>query len=155
EAEVRDESRRTIEGQGSVLATRQEFYAFVETDGGWYQPQNEAFVEVRTITPGNEPVSTKGEVIVKRISYAGADPAQPQEQELKRWDAETDAQGRLSFKYPIPGEGQYRLVFATRDSAKQEVLGNAVFWVNGPKFDGRIYRFNDLEIIAYRRTYKI
>ena len=42
EAEVRDASRRTIEGQGSVLATRQEFYAFVETDGGWYEPKNKA-----------------------------------------------------------------------------------------------------------------
>jgi hypothetical protein len=30
-----------------------------------------------------------------------------------------------------------------------------VFWVNGPKFDGRVYRFNDLEIIADKRSYKI
>ncbi len=31
---------------------------------------------------------------------------------------------------------------------------NAVFWVAGPAFDGRVYRFNDLEIIADKRTYK-
>src|ERR1035441_9142718 len=73
EAEVRDESRRTIAGQGSVLATRQEFYAFVETDGGWYQPKNEVAVEVRTLTADNQPVTTSGEVFVKRISYSGAD----------------------------------------------------------------------------------
>jgi len=155
EAEVRDESRRTIEGQGNVLATRQEFYAFVETDGGWYQPKNEAFVEVRTLTPDNAPVTTAGEVIVKRISYSGTDNTVPDETVVKRWDAETDAQGRLSFRYPIPGEGQYRITFVTRDSAKEQVQGNAVFWVNGPKFDGRVYRFNDLEIIADKRTYKL
>jgi uncharacterized protein YfaS (alpha-2-macroglobulin family) len=155
EAEVRDESRRTIEGQGSVLATRQEFYAFVETDGGWYQPKNEAHVEVRTLTPDNAPVTTPGEVIVKRISYGGADNSVPEETIVTRWDAETDAQGRLSFRYPIPGEGQYRITFVARDSAKEEVQGNAVFWVNGPKFDGRVYRFNDLEIIADKRTYKL
>jgi uncharacterized protein YfaS (alpha-2-macroglobulin family) len=155
EAEVRDESRRTIEGQGSVLATRQEFYAFVETDGGWYQPKNEAQVEVRTLTPDNTPVAAAGEVLVKRISYGGADNTVPEETIVKRWPAETDAQGRLSFRYPIPGEGQYRFTFVTSDSAKEEIQGNAVFWVNGPKFDGRVYRFNDLEIIADKRTYQL
>jgi uncharacterized protein YfaS (alpha-2-macroglobulin family)/tetratricopeptide (TPR) repeat protein len=155
EAEVRDESRRTIEGQGSVLATRQEFYAFVETDGGWYQPQSDAFLEVRTLTPNNEPVAAHGEVIVKRISYSGADNNTPEEAVVKRWEAETDAQGRLSFRYPIPQEGQYRITFITHDSANEEVQGNAVFWVNGPKFDGRVYRFNELEVIADKRTYKL
>ena len=155
EAEVRDESRRTIEGQGSILATRQEFYAFVETDGGWYQPRNEAFVEVRTLTPDNVPVTTQGEVLVQRVGYSGADNSVAEETVVKRWKATTDAQGRLSFRYAIPGEGQYRITFVAHDSTKQEVQGNAVFWVNGPRFDGRVYRFNDLEIIADKRTYKL
>jgi uncharacterized protein YfaS (alpha-2-macroglobulin family) len=152
EVEVRDASRRTIEGSGSVLATRQEFYAFVEGDAGWYQARNEAFFRVRTLTPNSEPVATSGEVIVYRISYQDS---QPKETEVTRWDAETDADGRLSFKYQIPSEGQYRVSYSTRDSQNAEVLGTAVFWVDGPKFDGRVYRFNDLEIIADKRTYKI
>lgn len=155
EVEVRDESRRTIEGRGSVIVTRQEFYAFVETDGGWYRPGNETFVDVRTITADNVPVATKGEVIVYRIRYGGADNSEVNEDIVKRWPAETDTEGRLSFKYPIPGEGQYRIVFKTEDSWGEEVLGNAVFWVAGPKFDGRVYRFNDLEIVADKRTYKL
>ncbi|MDB6059647.1 MAG: alpha-2-macroglobulin domain protein, partial [Verrucomicrobiales bacterium] len=152
EAEVRDASRRTIEGSGSVLATRQEFYAFIEGNAGWYQARNEAFFNVRTLTPNNEPVATKGEVVVYRISYTDS---QSHETEVRRWDAETDADGRLAFKYQIPSEGQYRITYSTRDSQSAEVLGNAVFWANGPKFDGRVYRFNDLEIIADKRTYKI
>lgn len=155
EAEVRDQSRRTIEGQGSVIVTRQAFYAFVEADGGWYRPQNEAFMEVRTLTPDNVPVATRGEVIVYRIRYGGTGNREVTEEVVKRWDAETDVEGRLSFKYPIPGEGQYRVTFKTQDSWGEEVLGNAVFWVSGPKFDGRVYRFNDLEIIADKRTYKV
>ena len=155
EAEVRDESRRTIEGRGSVIVTRQEFYAFVETDGGWYQPRNEAFVNVRTLTPDNVPVAAKGEVIIARIRYGGADNREVQEEIVRRWEAETDAQGRLSFRYPVPGEGQYRITFKTQDSWKEEVQGNGIFWVHGPKFDGRVYRFNDLEIIADKRTYRI
>ena len=33
---VLDESRRTVEGEGTVVATRQAAFAFVEMDGGWY-----------------------------------------------------------------------------------------------------------------------
>jgi uncharacterized protein YfaS (alpha-2-macroglobulin family) len=155
EAEVRDASRRTITGEGSVVATRQEFYAFVETDAGWYQPKNEVAVEVRALTADNQPVAASGQIVVKRISFGGADHSAPEETIVKQWDAATDAQGRLSFRYPIPGEGQYRITFLTRDSADGEVEGNAVFWVNGPRFDGRVYRFNDLEIIADKRAYKV
>jgi len=155
EVEVRDESRRTIEGEGSVIVTRQEFYAFVETDGGWYRPKNEAFIEVRTLTADNVPVAAKGEVIVYRIRYSGADNSEVHEDVVQRWDAETGPDGRLSFKYSIPGEGQYRITFKTQDSGGEEVQGNTIFWVSGPKFDGRVYRFNDLEIIADKRTYRV
>ncbi len=154
EAEVRDASRRTITGQGDVKVTRQQFYAFAETRNGWYSPQEDAFVDVRTLTADNAPVATQGKVTVYRIRYEGPDQAVEKEEEVKSWDAETDADGRLSFKYPIPGEGQYRITYLTHDNWNQEVQANTVFWVCGPKFDGRVYRFNDIEIIADKRAYK-
>jgi uncharacterized protein YfaS (alpha-2-macroglobulin family) len=153
EAEVRDASRRTITGQGDVKVTRQQFYAFAETKNGWYMPQEDAFVDVRTLTADNVPVATKGKVTVYRISYQGIDQSVEKEEEVKSWDAETDTDGRLSFKYPIPSEGQYRITYLTHDDWQQEVQANTVFWVAGPKFDGRVYRFNDLEIVADKRTY--
>lgn len=155
EAEVRDASRRTIAGQGSLLVTREEFYAFVETSGGWYRPGNEAFLEIRTLTPDNVPVAAKGELVVARLRSNAAAERLPTEEIVRRWPAETDADGRLSSKIPLPGEGQYRVTFQTRDARRREVQGNAVFWVCGPKFDGRVYRFNDLEIVTDKRTYKI
>ena len=154
EAEVRDASRRTITGQGDIKVTRQQFYAFAETKNGWYMPQEDAFVDVRTLTADNTPLATKGQVTVYRISYTGADNAVEKEDVVKSWDAETDADGRLSFKYPIPSEGQYRITYLTHDDWQQEVQANTVFWVSGPKFDGRVYRFNDLEIVADKRTYQ-
>ena len=154
EAEVRDASRRTITGQGDVKVTRQQFYAFAETRNGWYMPQEDAFVDVRTLTADNVPLATHGKVTVYRIRYEGSGQSVEKEEEVKSWDAETDVDGRLSFKYPIPSEGQYRVSYLTHDDWKQEVQANTVFWVCGPKFDGRVYRFNDLEIIADKRTYK-
>jgi len=155
EVEVRDSSRRTIEGRGSVLVTRQEFYAFVTLNNGWYQPQNEVLATVRTVTPDNVAVAAEGQVEVYRIRFGGADRSQVQEEEVAWWNAATDENGRLSLRYQPPGEGQYRLVFRTLDGSGAEVLGNALCWVIGPAFDGRIYRFNDLEIIADRRTYAV
>ncbi len=154
EAEVRDASRRTITGQGDIKVTRQQFYAFAEMRNGWYQPGEDAFIDVRTLTADNTPVATKGTVTVYKVHYEGPGQSTEKEDVVKSWDASTDADGRLSFKYPVPGEGQYRICYVTHDDWQQEVQGNAVFWSVGPAFDGRVYRFNDLEIVADKRTYK-
>lgn len=153
EAEVRDESRRTITGQGDVKVTRQAFYAFAEANNGWYQPQSDAFIEIRTLAPDNVPVATEGKVTISNIQYDSSQSA-AKEVEVKSWNASTDKEGRLSFKYSIPSEGQYRVTYKTQDSWKEEVQANTVFWVYGPKFDGSVYRFNNLEIVADKRTYQ-
>ena len=154
EAEVRDASRRTITGEGSVVATRQSFYAFVETDNGWYRDTGDVRVKVRTLSPDNVPVAAQGEVIVYRITYPDGE-VQPKEEVVKRWPAETDPEGRLSFSYALPGGGQYRIAFTTQDAWEGEVQGNAIVWARGPEFDGREYRFNNLEVIADKRSYKV
>ena len=89
------------------------------------------------------------------MRYGGPDHHDVTEEEEKRWDAATDADGRLSFTYPLAGEGQCHVAFFARDSWRQEIQGNAVFWVSGPQFDGRAYRYNDLEIIADKRSYRV
>ena len=155
EATVRGASRRTVEAQGSLVATRQEFYAYVETDHAWYTAGNEARVLIRTLTPGNVPVAAKGQVVVSRVRFGGANHDEMTEEEEKRWDADTDPDGRLSFTYSLASEGQYHVAFLTRDSWRQEVRGNTVFWVNGPKFDDRASRFNELEIIPDKRSYRV
>ncbi len=155
EASVCDASRRTVKESTDIFATRQEFQAYVETDAGWYGPGSEARVDVRVLTPSGTPVSTAGELRIARIHYGGPDLREITEEILSRSAATTDAQGRFSVKYAIPREGEYRARFVTQDSAAQSVEGNAVFWVNGPGFDGRVYQFNDLEIITDRSTYKI
>ena len=154
EADVSDASRRTISGEGSVVASRRQFSAFVETDGGWYRSNSDAQVKVRVLTPDDVPVAVKGTVRLAQIKYRN-DGSGSVEEEVAHWDAETDADGRLAFKYAIPGPGQYRISFITHDAWNEEVQGNAVFWVNGVGFEGREYRFNDLEVIADKRTYNV
>lgn len=154
EVDVRDASRRTISGSGSVIVTRQSFYAFIEADRGWYGRGDPVGVEVRTVTPDNLPVSAKGELTLARIRYGGASNTEVTEEVLHKQAAETDADGRFAASFATAGGGQYRVTFRTKDDAGEDVLGNAVFWVGGPDFDGTVYRFNELEVIADKRTYQ-
>ncbi|MCH8807451.1 MAG: hypothetical protein IH986_15390, partial [Planctomycetes bacterium] len=154
EVDVRDLSRRTISGRGSVIVTRQAFYAFIEADRGWYRHSDNLNIKVRTIAPDNTPIAAGGEVVVSRIEYGGPQNREVNEQEIRRWNAATDADGRLEFSFATAGPGQYRVTFVTRDAWGEEVQGNALLWVMGPDFDGRVYRFNEIEIITDKRTYQ-
>lgn len=155
EAEVRDASRRTIEGRGSILATREEFSIRVEVDRGWYRGGDTASIVVRTATAANVPVATQGELVVLRYRYSGPLQETVQEEIVHRLPAATDAQGRFALDFVLPGEGQYALRYVTHDSARRELRGQAVFWVHGPKFEGSAYRFQDLEIITDKRDYRV
>ena len=155
EAEVRDASRRTITGGGSVTATRQEFYAFVEANRGWYAPGDQVFFKVRTLTADNTPRPVRGKVTVARVSYVGENGDRLTEEPVQSWEAETDADGKLDFSIRAEKSGQFKVSFEAKDAWGGQVAGAGVVWVAGADFDGRLYRFTDLEIIADKRTYKV
>ncbi|MBS0660685.1 MAG: hypothetical protein JSR82_20895 [Verrucomicrobia bacterium] len=155
EAEVRDASRRTIEGRGSIIATREEFHVHVESSRGWYGESDTATISVVTRTATNVPVAASGELLVVRYRFSGPRQERVEEEIVRRLPAATDPQGRYQLEFPLPGEGQYAVRFVTRDSARAELKGQAVFWVRGPKFDGTVQRFHDLEIITDKREYRV
>ncbi|MBI4613571.1 MAG: hypothetical protein HY720_08185 [Planctomycetes bacterium] len=153
EAEVRDMSRRVIQGSGEILLTRHDFFANLESDRGWYRPGEEIAVQVFTVDPMGNPVSAQGMVTLSRVEYRGADLAKLLETPVESWEAKTDEDGRLDFKVAAGASGQYSIQFATVDSKGGEILGTAIVWVCGDDFDGTIHRFNSLEIITDKRTY--
>ncbi|MBS3763403.1 MAG: hypothetical protein KGZ25_08895, partial [Planctomycetes bacterium] len=153
-AEVRDASRRVITGEGSVKVTRQAYYAYVNADGGWYRPGEEMQVTVRCLTPGNEPVQTEGVVTVSRVVLGGPNNAKIKEEELKRWKAETDKRGILKFRLRHERSDQLKIKFQAPDKWGGSVEGYGLVWVCGRDFDGKLYRFNNLELITDKRTYQ-
>lgn len=155
EAEVRDASRRTIEGKGSIVVTNRQFYAFLDLDRGWCRPGETAHIRVRTLTAENVPVAAKGELTVYRLQYRNAGRSMPEEQVVRQQEAATDAEGKLLFDYIVPKSGQYRVAFRTRDAWKEEVQGSVIFWVYGDDFKGREYRFARLEIVPDKRSYQV
>ena len=154
QAEVRDASRRVITGEGAVKVTRQAYYAFVQADGGYYRPGDEMLIRIRCLTPDNEPVRTEGQITVSSVVFGGPENARIEEAELKRWTASTDERGYLEFRLRHEKSGQLKIKFAAPDKWGGVVEGFGLVWVCGRDFDGRLYRFNDLELITDKRTYQ-
>ena len=153
-AEVRDASRRVITGEGAVKVTRQAYYAFVQADGGYYRPGDEMVVRVRCLTPDNKPIRTEGQITVSSVVFGGPDNARIEEKELKRWKAATDERGHLEFRLRHEKSGQLKIRFAAPDAWGGVVEGFGLVWVCGRDFDGKLYRFNNLEILTDKRTYQ-
>ncbi|MFO8006927.1 MAG: MG2 domain-containing protein, partial [Candidatus Brocadiia bacterium] len=153
-AEVRDPSRRVISGEGEVKVTRQAFYAMIRPDRGYYRPGEEMEITVRCTTPDGEPVQTEGVLTVSRVVFGGPDNAHIEEERLDRWSASTDERGTLTFRLRHEKSDQLKITFTAPDQWGGTVTGRALIWVCGRDFDGRLYRFNDLELITDRRTYR-
>jgi len=154
QADVRDASRRVISGEGEVKVTRQAYYALIQSDRGYYRPGEEMVVTVRCLTPDNRPVQAEGLVTVSRVVFGGPDNAHVEEQELDRWTASTDERGELNFRLRHEKSDQLKITFAAPDEWGGTVEGHGVVWVCGRDFNGRLYRFNDLELLTDKRTYR-
>jgi uncharacterized protein YfaS (alpha-2-macroglobulin family) len=150
-AEVVDESRRTIVGTGNVLVSRKPFAVYTWLDRGHYRTGDtvKAYFDAHTID--HKPVAGKGELSLYKISYDVKN--KPVEQSVGTWKLDTDVEGHAQQQIAASAPGQYRLSFKVTDSQKHTIEGGYVFVVRGEGFDGRQYRFNDIELITDKREY--
>jgi hypothetical protein len=154
EAEVRDASRRVVSGEGAVKVTRQAYYAFIQADRGYAVPGEQVTVRLRCLTAENEPVEADGVMTVSEVVYGGPDNARIEETEKERFAARTDAQGLFEWKARPEKSGLYKIRFEAPDRWGGTVEGISLLWVCGGDFDGALYRFNDLEVMTDKRTYR-
>ncbi|MBL4700976.1 MAG: hypothetical protein JKX85_06945, partial [Phycisphaeraceae bacterium] len=153
-AEVRDESRRTISGSGSVIATRQAFFATVEPTRGYFRPGEQIDLKIICQNPDGSPVQTQGQLVISQVQWTGPHNQTINEVQLDRQVISTDNQGRATVQYRYENSGQLKFQFITPDSWGQQVEGFALVWVAGTNFTGKLHRFNDLELITDKRTYQ-
>jgi hypothetical protein len=151
-AEVVDESRRTIVGQGRVLVARKPFQVFAWVDRGHYRVGDTVTAQFNAHTLDHRPVEGEGKLKLFKISYNG-NGDEPKETLAAEWDIATGADGQATQKLTASEAGQYRLSYTVTDSAGHEIEGGYVFNCVGPGFDGTAFRFNDLELIAEDREY--
>lgn len=150
-AEVVDESRRTIVGSGNVLVSRAPFRVFTWVDRGHYKVGDNVLANFDAHTLDSKPVSGKGELTLFKVTYD--DKQQPVEEAVQSWKLDTDAAGKARQQLAATKAGQYRLSYKLTDSKQHVIEGGYVFVVRGEGFDGREFRFNDLELVTDKQEY--
>lgn len=150
-AEVVDESRRTIVGNGNVLVARQPFRVFAWVDRGHYKTGDDIHASFDAHTLDNKPVKGTGELTLFKVTYDAK--SQPVEEAVQTWKLDTDEAGKAEQQLAATKAGQYRLSYKLTDSQQHTIEGGYVFVVRGDGFDGREFRFNDLELITDKKDY--
>jgi uncharacterized protein YfaS (alpha-2-macroglobulin family) len=155
DVEVRDDSRRTVRGKGSVVVSRHDRMATLELDRPWYRPGERATVTLGLYTAEGLALVGEGKLHLARVQDSTSKHPKARLEIVREWKVTTKEDGRQSLRLPRLEEGQYRVQFSTRDSQDREVAAQAVFWVHGPRLKPGSYRFPELEILPDRRTYKV
>lgn len=150
-AEVVDESRRTIVGQGQVLVAREPFKVFAWVNRGHYRTGDAVTAEFQAHTPDQTPVAGNGHLSLYRVKYEDGEAI---EEAVAEWELATNVEGRARQQFKAGGPGQYRLSYKVTDAAGHTQEGGYLFTVIGQGFNGRGFRFNDIELITDKREYK-
>ncbi len=153
QAEVVDQSRRTIVANGRVLVAREPFKVYVWTNRGYYRTGDTMELSMAARTIDGKPVKARGVLRLLKIAY---EEGKPVENEVAKWDVPTDAQGRATFQVKASEPGQYRLAYTVTKKIGEEsqsIEGGQVIVVRGEGFDGSDFRFNAVEVVADKRDY--
>ncbi len=151
-AEVRDQSRRTIVGQSSILVAQQPFKVFSWVNRGYYEVGQTIEAHFQAQTLDRKPVQGEGVLKLLRINYNRR--SEPVETVVRKWDMETNVEGEAEQQIAASEPGQYRLSLEVTDSEGHTIEGGYIFTVVGEGFDGRKFRFNDLELVPDKREYQ-
>ena len=150
-AEVTDESRRTIVGTGKVLVARKPFRVFTWVDRGYYHVGDNIVANFMAQTLDQQPVSGDAELTLNFVSYNAK--REPIETPVRRWQLNVGEDGRARQSLRASQPGQYRLSLSLTDESGHTIEGGYLFTITGEGFDGKDFRFNQIELIPDKREY--
>ena len=168
-AEVMDQSRRTIDGSGSFTIATTAYFAAVRTLRSFAAPGENVTVEVRTENADGRAVAARGVLKILATEPPAPQPkvrrgggkdeeveaASPVETLIKTLPVATDENGRAILTWATGEQGYFVLRFEAQDATEARVTADAPFWVCGRDWRGRSYRFQNLEILTDRDTYRV
>ncbi|MBN1256177.1 MAG: alpha-2-macroglobulin, partial [Planctomycetes bacterium] len=150
-AEVRDESRRTIVGTGTVLVARKPFSVSAWVNRGYFRVGDTIRAGFKAQTLDRKPVTGQGKLRLLKINYGQE--MQPVETEVQAWELDPDAGGNASQQIQASRAGQYRLSYTVIDPEGHTIEGGYLFVVRGEGFDGKEFRFDNIELITDQQEY--
>ena len=151
-AEVVDQSRRTIVGQGNVLVARKPFTVYGWVDRGYYRVGDTIAAHFSARRLDGKPVQGKGTLQLLKISYPNLK-GRPKETPVQTWQLDTNEEGFAAQQIKASQAGQYRLSYKLTDGKGHTIEGGYVFTIIGEGFDSAQFRFNSLELVPDKREY--
>ncbi len=151
-AEVTDASRRTIYGNGSVLAARRPFAATVWLDRGYARPGESVNASFAAKTLDGREVKVNGTADLYRVKV-GAE-GKVREEKVKTFELKPAENGEGQLRFKAPASGQYRFAVTLTDAKGNKEEGATVFVVRKVNDDGADSRFNPLELVLDKKEYK-
>jgi uncharacterized protein YfaS (alpha-2-macroglobulin family) len=151
-AEVTDQSRRTIVGTGTVLVARKPFTVYTWVDRGHYRASEQIEAGILAQTLDRKPVAGKGTLKLLKIAYDAE--RRPMETPVETWDLALDPEGQARQVLRASAAGQYRLAATIDDGRGHVIEGGYLLTITGEGYRGASFRFNDLEIIPERKEYR-
>lgn len=150
-AEVVDASRRTIVGTGTVNVARQPFRVYCWTDRGYARVGDSFTAHFAARTPDGQGVAGKAEIKLYSVKWNNNE---CEETEVQAWkDLEVGSSGEIQQIMNASQPGQFRIACTVDDGKGNRFEGGQVMTVTGDGFDGKDFRYNDLEITLDRESY--
>lgn len=148
--EVRDESRRTISGSGTILATRDPFSVAVWADNGWYEAGDIMSVNVQATLPSGSGIAATGEAVLSRLTVDKGGAVVSEETE--RLSIATGKDGLTTMTFRPDRAGQYKLAVTLAEQNGKPVAGQTVITVRGGGNNGG-FSYGELEVTPDKREY--
>lgn len=148
EIEATDASRRTIEGQGEVRVSNQQYFAFLDTKQGFYQAGDRIQFELVTQDANNKPIGASGKMVVYKLLSGD------KEEKVFESAVQTDKQGRTFWTWANDGAGQFRIAYEATDDWGQQVRASTNIWVAGKDLDTTAFRLQGVTIVLEKRYYE-
>lgn len=154
-AEMVDDSRRQVTGQGTARAGVAQFHAALKVDRKFLLAGDTLQIEGRTQDSNEAPFATTGEINIYRLipeipEQKVIDPetgkwkivvryVPPREERAATMWLTTDAKEGKGFAFWHPDTpADYRIEYVAKDDRKREVTAEASVLVYGPNFDTRL-----------------
>ncbi|HXX92634.1 MAG TPA: MG2 domain-containing protein, partial [Planctomycetota bacterium] len=153
-AQVTDLSRRVVEGQGAVKATRAEFGLGMTLNKYVYKPGDRINAKIRATTADDRPVAdTK---ITLRAYDRHWQTDKYDDHLLFEAETRTDAHGIAEVDYTPDREGGYLwLVAEARDRKDNRVTAEHYAWLCGNAWAGDHVNLNGVDLILDKKTYDV
>lgn len=157
QAEVVDNSRRSIAGSKSVRVTRGELYVTASTGKYVYKPDEEARVNVETISfNGEKGISAPFDVRVERVWWDERPRNGNGRRDETVWTGSgtTDANGTGSVNFKTGKAGYYTVTVTARDSRGNKIATSSSLYVTDGSYANWYNEGSSVQIIPDRDIYK-